>query len=973
MPLPPPPPGPPPAGARSQSLNRYPATSSLSDSAGYKALEHPRPRVRATMINALGAVPPTPADWVDEDLQQGRQSVEVPRQSIAVEQPLRIETGMNHDPALERRPARRDPSSSQGIRERRSKSRAAREVGIDEDSRPSDLVLTPSSGTLNRRREHTRVASRYTEARTSPQDPVTAIEGLQWDTNKPAARKQTQQSAQATVMTPPYTPAIKPPENVVSRKRPLQIPSSASSDRPISHILHAPNDDSTMPAPLSPSRPLSAASNTAKAPMRLDAFALQAIERHRMFVEKEAAAASDEERLESFANFIVHESRLRRDRYTSAYNAMAGEVVDLTRDMWRSYSRASRRAVTPSTSMSSFDQTIPSSASDGHPSSAQAHAPSSASSIGASTPATDVASSFDRTESTEKAAESRNWGEQFKPSLSPIPSMAVSTVPSGDAADDDSSRGRTQSRWWEGSKSGSSSIGKAERMEKTRRETKYMGVSVANIRDSPHTSTADLHRHTLTPGASSEAHGYGPDEYPPEKTGLHERSDYDTPMATPHRYDQARTSTPGLEMLDVSRLVTLPPPYPRHHPALSNSHPTLTDLRNAHRLLVDRQDIQRIKDAYVDQDWTSQQQYQEAAKERKIKMRKNIQKLIAEGTMSYADAARAEAEFDTEESERGKAEARSRFDMFETSVAQPLNALLSERIQKADTAIQQLQAELDIHNESSNPNTTQEEGDAQPERLEKLTLLKWLFEAREQLHKEMFELHANRSEKYSQVILTPYRVMKAQAKIDEATAFFSKDSRDRHLNYAKDAQKRYQQLQQCVDENVSRGVEDQLSAFWDIAPGLMEVIQQVPMDSADFDLDVPPQEYSENPAYSAFPLQYLYTVLSHAETSAYQFIESQTNLLCLLHEVRTAASSANLRLQELQKGGRGTAEEGESRREMEVARRERDGYLTRDLKEKVGEVERQWREALGEGIEECKGRVRGWLEEAGGWEDGLQG
>jgi hypothetical protein len=47
--------------------------------------------------------------------------------------------------------------------------------------------------------------------------------------------------------------------------------------------------------------------------------------------------------------------------------------------------------------------------------------------------------------------------------------------------------------------------------------------------------------------------------------------------------------------------------------------------------------------------------------------------------------------------------------------------------------------------------------------------------------------------------------------------------------------------------------------------------------------------------------------------------------------------------------------------------------LTEDLKEKVGEVDRQWNEALGEGLEDCRDRVRAFLEENGGWEDGLEG
>src|SRR6202012_4315883 len=98
------------------------------------------------------------------------------------------------------------------------------------------------------------------------------------------------------------------------------------------------------------------------------------------------------------------------------------------------------------------------------------------------------------------------------------------------------------------------------------------------------------------------------------------------------------------------------------------------------------------------------------------------------------------------------------------------------------------------------------------------------FEVREQLHKEMFDLHADRSAKYSDVILTPYRIAKLQAKIDEAAKFFAKDNQDRQMKFAKDSLHRFEDLQQVMELNVSRGVEDQLSAFWDIAPGLLEVI-----------------------------------------------------------------------------------------------------------------------------------------------------
>lgn len=941
MPLPGPPPGPPPApGNRSQSLNRPVGALGLSATTTDRAFEAPRQR-RTMAASTLGPVPPTPADWVETDriLPSGEEVYPMMPQSHTQPEmdsrPLRIDTGAYRDGSLSRRPATRD-LSAQGIRERRSRSRAT-QGGSDGDSRPSNLVFSPDGGAIRQRREHARSASGYHGPSPGP-------------SSAPAA-SQSSSKAPESVLTPPYTPAV-------GRKH-AKVPGSASSDLPSSHVLHTPKEDiTTMHAPLSPSRPGSSAS--AKATSTLDAFAMQAIERHRTFVEKEAAAGSDEERLELFANYLVHESRLRRDRYTAAYNAMAGDIVDLTRDLWRPYSTRSRRAVTPSTSMSSFDPTIPAWTTDSQPASAHSHMPGSASSIGDFTPGTEESGEgFERTES-------RQWAESFKPSLSPIPSMAVSTVP------DDDSRGRSASRWWEAGQSGAGSIGNPDRIEKSRRETKYMGVNPAVLQATTQSNAEP------SPGASRQAFMYSQDEYPPEKVGWHEGADLDTPMQTPHRVHEHSISTPGLGPLDVSRLVTLPPPYPRHHPAVNNSHPRLDDMRSEHRFLADQSEIQRIKDAYLDQDFALTREQQEVEKKRRSKLRLDIQSKIADGSMSFANAAKAEADFDLAEAERGKTSARANFDVFETSVSHPLNGILTERLERANKCIRQLCAELESGQGSANANQAQEEGDEHPERLEKLTLLKWLFEAREQLHKDMFDLHAMRSEKYSEVILTPYRISNLQNKIDEATSFFRKDSLERQVTFAKDSLKRVEELQGVMEANVSRGVEDQLSAFWDIAPGLLEVIQQIPQtteEMAGFQIQIPCQEFEENPSYRDHPMQYLFSLLGHAEKSAYQFIESQVNLLCLLHEVRTATAKSRLRVLEIERrvAVRTVGEEEAIGAEMMQSSKEAEDSLTRDLKDKVGEVEGQWEEALGKWLGECRRSVEVWLEESGGLEEGLDG
>ncbi|EME45322.1 hypothetical protein DOTSEDRAFT_71149 [Dothistroma septosporum NZE10] len=953
MPLPGPPPGPPPPGARSQSLNRplgVVASSSAKPNGGSEA-SHQR-RTLAGMMSSLGPVPPTPANWIDSDTPAPKHTQSVPQDDVlstgstlqtqAASPPLRTYTGASRDNSLARWPARRE-TSTQGLRERRSQSRAAQGTADEDPRRLSNLVIAPpEGGSISRRRVNTGNVSGHLEPSSAP-SPLS---------------KETQQEAKVpgNVFTPPYTPAAG--KQALHSGKQIKMPGSASSDRPISHLLHTPNDTTeVIPAPLSPARPQSSAST--KKPTKLDVFAMQAIERHRIFVEKESAAANDEERLELFANFMVLESRLRRDKYTSAYNAMAGDIVDLTRDMWRSYSgNASKRSVTPNTAMSSADPTVSSWASDGQPTSAHTNMPSSASSMGEFTPATDTGSigdlGFERTET-------RQWADSFKPSLSPIPSMAVSTVP-----DEDSSRGRTASRWWEGSNSQDDSIGRPDRIEKTRRETKYMGINPATL----HALTPEPARHRPTSDANVAAYDYSPDEYPPEKVGWHEEADYDTPMVTPNRYGDRKDSTPGVAPLNVSRLVTLPPPYPRHHPAVNNSHPLLSDLRNEHRLLADPADIQKIKDAYMDQDFALTGQQKEAEKRRRAKLRLSIQNKVSEGSISFADAARAEADFDSEETEWVKTNSRASFDVFEASVAHPLNGLLTKRLAKANACIQQLRAELESGRDSADPNRAQEEGDEHPERLEKLTLLKWLFEAREQLNKEMFDLHTMRSEKYSEVILTPFRISKDAKKMEEAMIFFKKDSVERQVSYAKESHKRFEELQSIMEKHVSQGVEDQLSAFWDIAPGLLEVLQQIHPEMKYLNVQIPLQEYEENPSYHQHPLQYLYSLLNHAEKSAYQFIESQTNLLCLLHEVRTATTKCQLRLAEIERNAT-SGNEQEIRAEMKQARREAEDILTEDLKEKVGEVDRQWQEALGYGLAEAKERVSVWLEESGGFEEGF--
>jgi hypothetical protein len=190
----------------------------------------------------------------------------------------------------------------------------------------------------------------------------------------------------------------------------------------------------------------------------------------------------------------------------------------------------------------------------------------------------------------------------------------------------------------------------------------------------------------------------------------------------------------------------------------------------------------------------------------------------------------------------------------------------------------------------------------------------------------------------------------------------------RRVKYEADALARLEVFMDMVESNVKRGVEMHLSAFWDIAPSLEALLHQIPHNLNGFKIQIPPQEYEENPSYHKHPLQYLYTLLSHSEKSTYQFIESQTNLLCLLHEVKSGLMTANCKVNEAQLIRRGEPEDL-VRREIRARQTHEENMLTTDLKDRVATVEGQWTEALGSQLQELISRVKDQLTADGGWEE----
>jgi hypothetical protein len=511
------------------------------------------------------------------------------------------------------------------------------------------------------------------------------------------------------------------------------------------------------------------------------------------------------------------------------------------------------------------------------------------------------------------------------------------------------------------------------------------------------------------PGPSQS--NYGPNEYPPEKVGWHEPEPSTTP-AMPPPPPSPRAA------IDVSRLVTLPPPYPRHYPAVQNQHPDLLSYRTLVRTVSDLTELTSRRTRYHSSLEALLKESQARVVENRRNFRINIQAQIQDGSISYAEAAEAEAAMKTEEHAAEKTRVQADFDSFQDVVLNPLHDLLNDRIAKTTHHIDELRGKLFSDAQLHNPNETQSAGDERPELLEQVTQLKWLFEAREQLHREVFNLLTERNEKYQAVVTLPYQQSgNKEDKIRETIAFFSRDAQDRTIAFENAVLNRHQQFLAVIEENVLRGVEAQLSAFWDIAPGLLAICQKIPEQNFPQQLQsggggawkgiqIPREEMEENPSYREFPMQYLYSLLVHAERSTYQFIESQVNLLCLLHEARTGVMAATVRCWEVGRlaeragtttgtatptagsgsgsgSGSGPGCGGEAataaavmvqeevKREAKDRREREERALTADLKDRVATVEGQWTEALGSAIVGTRERVRAWLVDEGGWDKEL--
>ncbi|KAK7742355.1 hypothetical protein SLS53_004500 [Cytospora paraplurivora] len=963
VPLPPPPPGPPPASSRSQSTNRDFAGG--SDPVASPPTRRPPP----SGVTALGPVPPTPANWVDDNQSHGQRPAREPslERVPASEHPTIDTTDASEDPsASSSNPGLNRTNALRGektLRERRNESRTrGSRLSIDASISGLDqIIIPPSSAGLSRKMTIGRRTPRSAGLpQVTTQSGIPGNEEEEASGSTPKALSSARAQPDAQIFTPPFSPrplkaqeALEDPAAIAPKALPTPPPHSRSSSvsRPRKTV------EASITTPVS-SKPVTREHLVRQTP---DQFSRDTIERFQAFAQKEANVADDAERVRLFAEFVVSESRIRRERYSAAISAMGSEIFDLTRDLFRPMA-VRRESVTSQTSEWTPKSSLPSRSHRGSISSVF-QGESSKPEESKSAPASASVVSMSPSAPPQNNA---NWSSDYRPTLSPILSMSVSDN------HDDNSRGRPASRWWESASSGDTSG-----WERSKRESKYMSV--------PKEAREAL-QWLDRPGESSGRDST--DEYPPEKQGWHDQQPEEanqsfTPqhMRTPLGNPLSFPTTPNPQHVDISRLVTLPPPYPRHHPAVNNNHPNLAEIRTTVRTLSDLSEVDAMKERFNRDSRVARDEATEAANKRRQALRLNLQQEVGLGRMTYGEAAAIEADSNETEKQAHKDMEKRDFDRFQTDVVAVLNELLTARLSKATQLFDDLRSRLFVETREPNPNMPQEEGDEHPELLEKLTLLKWIFEARELLHRAVYDLLSDRNDRYREMVITPYRLAGNEEKLAHASAFFAEDASRRALAFANEVLRRTGEFREVVEENVIRGVEVQLSAFWDIAPPLCRLLDQVPLGPgangeeegtrsggargalADFRIQIPQSEMVENPSYVDHPLQYLFSLLLHAEKSTYQFIESQTNLLCLLHEVKEALVAAQARVLE---------EEGRSKSEVEAMRTEEGRRLTDDLKDKVRAVQDQWRSALGDRVTHVKERVGEWLLETGGWDESLE-
>ena len=396
---------------------------------------------------------------------------------------------------------------------------------------------------------------------------------------------------------------------------------------------------------------------------------------------------------------IKAESRIRREQYASVFEEDVIDVGEMTQGLF-GHSRTSDKAIRNRQEIQSRQDV----------STRTSVASSALGGVGDSSSQGDQNHEYPSSATTNSSTQQRADWNDYVPILSPIASMSLVT-----GQEEWESRGRSGSRWFDQSHAGDGPTGDGFKvLERSKRESKYMGV--------PRRNSPQLYSHAASPPAArgqslgtSAQPSYGANQYPNEKTGLQESPPSFFPL-TP----ASAPFTPDPRKVDIQKLITLPPPFPRHFPAVNNAHPDLADSRAVVRSLHEKEEIESVTESYRVQVFEKRQRADSWCKHQRLLHR---QFQIEHGNISQDELQDSQVDLLEKIADSEKKVVQTDFDLYQSLVLTPLHALFSDRIKLADTTLNMLSSRL-FSNQS--PDLPQEEGDDRPELLERLTQIKWV-------------------------------------------------------------------------------------------------------------------------------------------------------------------------------------------------------------------------------------------------------
>jgi len=532
------------------------------------------------------------------------------------------------------------------------------------------------------------------------------------------------------------------------------------------------------------------------------------------------------------------------------------------------------------------------------------------------------------------------WGQNL--TAASFPTSAMSAYEQR-VAEEESSRGRASSRWWENSNDDGGSCSVSEIVRSDDNDSVYGSAYPRRSRrfnKNPRQSLKEIAELANSPRSSAYASGTMHDAasylnlaaYPPDRKGG-SRSRSRAPGTSRSRV--ARRGGTVKTSLDIAPLLTLLPVWPREYPAINNCHPRLDVFRDLVRTLNDLSMLKGLQQRFAEKTGKTKDVFATESQRRRISQAERIQRLYSRGDLHYDEMERLNLDFEREETKINHEAEEKDFKAFDTEVVTPAHRDLHERISAATAAYADLIALI----KARNPNLAAD-SEEQPELLEYLTALKWVFDVRETLHQHVFEMLTERNDRYKSLTLGPLRSARDQSRFQSTSAFFVQDAATRLAEFNKQKILRHEQFMDFVENQVTLGVEEARSRFWEVAPLVMECLEKIPENLENIVPMIPPEESPEHPEWVQQPMRYLERKIAETEGAMRGLgVEEGEGLLCLLHGVKSALARARAE----------AVNDDDGRRE--------ERRLTEDLKEKVGMIEDEWREGLGGILERIKGDV----------------